>query len=512
VTRSTPTRALRSAEDDVSASEAVLVSFHFVRSALRRRWRTWAALGLAGFVVGVSAVLFLPASSVATTTLLLAHDRSSDPATAMATDVSLIRTRTVAHEVIGRLDLSLAPEAFQESFRAEPTTSDILTVTVSAGDGKEALRRSQTLVNAFLAFRNQQIRSQSDALVAGNQRRIGELQRQSDRLTQMYAGLSAGTEAERREAADLLTRRGEIGSEIGKLEQAATDSQLQSQAITGASHVVDDPAVKPDGGLRPLVLAGFSGVIGGLALGMGLVLFRALTSDRLSRREEIALVMGAPVKVGTGRVRAPRWAPWRRRRSRQNQQVAVRAIGSALEHSVSSPQRLVVAALQNADDGGVLVAALASELAASSKVQVVDLGGRARVATLLPAGTPVDVVRPAGVPLLAAASFTTPATAGTEGGGGGPGVSPAADLVITFVELTPAGGLDELVTWGTILVPVVTADRSSAEYLRTCADIARQAGLVVAFIVVIGGDETDESNGTRLEPGRPAEGARRRSG
>ncbi|MBW9210781.1 hypothetical protein KV100_14065 [Mumia sp. zg.B21] len=494
MTRGAQTPRLRSAEDEASAGEAVLVSFHFVRSALRRRWRTWASLGVAGFMVGVCAVLFLPAPSPATATLLLAHDRSTDPATAMATDVSLIRTRTVAHEVIRRLDLSLSPEAFQESFGAEPTTSDILTVTASAGDDEEALRRTQALIDVFLAFRNEQVLSQSNALVAGNRRRIAELERQADRLTTLYGGLSGGSQSDRGEAADLLTRRGEISAEINKLEQAVTDSQLQSESITGASHVIDRPAIEPAGGTRQLVLAGFSGLIGGLALGMGLVLFRALTSDRVRRREEIALVMAAPVKVGTGDVRASRWAPWRRRPARQNQQVAVHAIGSALEHSESSPRCLVVAALQNADDAAVIVAALATELATSSHVQVADLGDRPRVAGFLPAGTEVDVLRPAGVPRLAAA------------------VAPQADVVLTLAEPTPAGGIDELATWGTVVVPVVTADRSSAEYLRSCAGVLRQAGMVVAFVVVIGGDDADESNGTSVEPDRRVTDTRRRSG
>ena len=76
-----------------------LVSFRFLLDALRRRWRTWVGCGLAGMLLGAAYVLLVPATSVGTVTLLLAHETGADPAVAMATDVSLLRTRTVAQTV-----------------------------------------------------------------------------------------------------------------------------------------------------------------------------------------------------------------------------------------------------------------------------------------------------------------------------------------------------------------------------------------------------------------------------
>ena len=46
------------------------------------------------------------------------------------------------------------------------------------------------------------------------------------------------------------------------------------------------------------------GLIAGLVLGLGIVVIRALLSDRLYRRDDVARALGAPVKLSVGR-RAP---------------------------------------------------------------------------------------------------------------------------------------------------------------------------------------------------------------
>ncbi len=57
-----------------------------------------------------------------------------------------------------------------------------------------------------------------------------------------------------------------------------------------------------------MIYAG-TGLIAGLALGMFIVVVRALVSDRLRRRDDVARALGAPVKLSVGKVRQSRWRP-----------------------------------------------------------------------------------------------------------------------------------------------------------------------------------------------------------
>jgi hypothetical protein len=48
------------------------------------------------------------------------------------------------------------------------------------------------------------------------------------------------------------------------------------------------------------------GLLGGAALGMGCILITALLSRRLHRRDEVAAVLGAPVRLSVGPLRPRR--------------------------------------------------------------------------------------------------------------------------------------------------------------------------------------------------------------
>src|SRR6187551_1832020 len=83
------------------------VSLHYLRSSLRRRWRLVAATATAGLMLALAAMFLLPASVTASATVLLAHDPSQDPLTAISTDESLLQTRTVSEDVVDELDLPM---------------------------------------------------------------------------------------------------------------------------------------------------------------------------------------------------------------------------------------------------------------------------------------------------------------------------------------------------------------------------------------------------------------------
>jgi hypothetical protein len=72
------------------------------------------------------------------------------------------------------------------------------------------------------------------------------------------------------------------------------------------SQVLDRATLLPQHGKSHLALYVGGGLIGGLALGMFIVILRALISDRLRRRDDIARTLGAPVKLSVGTVKLGR--------------------------------------------------------------------------------------------------------------------------------------------------------------------------------------------------------------
>ena len=67
--------------------------------------------------------------------------------------------------------------------------------------------------------------------------------------------------------------------------------------------MLDTAAPIPHSRLKLAIVYAVTGLIAGLALGMGIVVVRALVSDRLRRRDDIAQALGAPVKLSVGAVR-----------------------------------------------------------------------------------------------------------------------------------------------------------------------------------------------------------------
>ena len=146
---------------DVDSDEAggsalgqpTLVSLHYIRKALRRRWLVIAVCGLLGLLAGVGFLVLVPPAQQARVTLLLSHDSQVDAGRAMATDVGLLSTRTVAAETIAGLGLSITPDDLLESVTVEPGSSDVMVITVEAPSRSEARQRAETLASVYLRFR-----------------------------------------------------------------------------------------------------------------------------------------------------------------------------------------------------------------------------------------------------------------------------------------------------------------------------------------------------------------------
>jgi uncharacterized protein involved in exopolysaccharide biosynthesis len=496
----------------------VLVTLHFLRTALRQRWRVWVGLGCVGMILGLASTFAFPAKSTGTVTLLLAHDPTTEQSQAMATDVSLLSTRTVAARVIDRLGLTISPDSFQSSVTATSVSPEILFIEVSAPDDRAAVTRARVLSEAFLRFRSEQIRAQSAALIDGYSKRVSGLQKQNDRLARQYDALASGGVDARSQAADLLAQRSQLNAEINTFQQTIQDTSLKTQSIVAASHIVDPASIVRHSWKKRAVLAMGSGMIAGTALGVGLVLFTALTSDRLRRRDEVASALGVPVRVsvsseGPGR-RLPTHAMGGGSSAGRDLQVLVHGLESAVSPQKKTsrkgrPPRVALATVDHAEVATLVVASLAARLAERGlTVFLVDLSESGRLESTVAAAAKeqsggstsrenLTVFRPSGIPSLARGPVGLTAGTTTDLPHGDPMRSAwdRADVVLALAEVDPAVGAEHIATWTDQVVLLVTAGRSSAERLRTSAELIQTVELGLPFAMMVGAHPTDESLG-----------------
>ncbi len=496
-------------------SSPALVTLHFLVAALRRSWRVWVGLGCVGMLLGLAWALASPPKSVGSVTLVLAHETTSDPQQAMLTDVSLLRTRTLAVDVVDRLGLDMTPEAFQQSMVGVPETTDVLVLQVSGPDDPTAVERTRALATAYLSFRSTQLRDQLEALNRGYEKRVRTLRAQAEALQKEYDRLTTDSPGAEQTTAAIVNRQAQISTEIESIQRSVRETSLKTNSIIDASKVLDPAASKPRPSLlKSVLLAMASGLIGATAVGVGLVLSRALLSDRLRLREEVALALGTPVRVSVGGLRARRH--WWQVRQHQDASDALDLVVDALEEEItrarrsrpSRPARLALGCVDNPRTGRLVTEGLMDRLgAAGLDVFVLDLSATGDLAAAHSSAPPAQetardgrrpvVHRPDRVPSLVQGpgGQTTGARTELQSAEARDEAPEHADVVLALVDVDPAMGVEHLAAWVDDMVVLVTAGRSSAERLRTTGELIRSAGLRLRFAVLVGSDHLDESLG-----------------
>ena len=497
-------------DDDQASPERpmpTLVSLHFVRTTLRQRLLVCVLCAALGLLAAGTFMLVFPPPHEAKAALVLTHDPEVDPSRAMATNVSLLNTRTIATLTTTHLGLTVTPDDFLKSVKVEPLSSELLTLTLAAPTDAEAIRRLDALTSIYLEFRAKQLSLQSEILVAGMQERIEKLESDVADLSRRVEQLSAAGSSSASKLSDTVAQRAYIQSRIETLQQAVEDATLRNSAVVSSSRVLDPPAAEPGLAKRTIALGLASGLIGGAALGCGTVLFLAITSDRLRRRSDVAGALRVAVPVSVGRIAALRkgwlWLPPLRALDRRHAEDRQR-LAHAIETELQLPQRrgrLAVAGIDNVDEVGFAVAAAAAGLAAGgSSITIIDLtehpsrGLRAAPSTPGSSHAPT-VLRPRGLPALARGADDLLAIGHWDEGEDTP--SPQlTDVTLVLADLDPAVGADHLTAWTDRVIVVVTAGRSSAEKVRTVGDQIRTAGLDLRFAVLMHTERTDDSLGT----------------
>lgn len=268
--------------------------------ALRRSWATIliafaACVALAGGIALITPKKYQSTSSVI---LRRSNDGGNTPAGAMATEVAIAHSVPVATRVQQALDIDEPVEQFLKRYTTAARTDDVLVFEATAPTSDQAVAMADTLADQFLIYRREQDDQQVDVLRQSLAGRIAQLQADIAELdTQLAVAGTATTVAgaTNTTVARLLESRQTLVTELGTLQGQIATADLQA-TIAGEGSKVVEPASPPPGPTQPNMKFNLLlGILGGIAVGVGIVVVRELASSKLRNRHDIAVAAGAPV-------------------------------------------------------------------------------------------------------------------------------------------------------------------------------------------------------------------------
>ena len=510
------------ADDHGADLTAGLASLGFIGAALRRRKWLWAAMAVVGLIIGSGVYLSSPPHYQASTTLLLTVGPEAQPGTAILDDQAITESRSVAALALQQLGIREDPGSFLSTYTVTVVTDRVLRITASARSSAAAVDNANVVAAAFLSFRanllNEQLQLQTTALnqqINQNKQRLKSIDAQIQQLPAQPASSS-----QQAELTSLKAQRDSTNTSLAALEEASVANKASNQVTTASmisgSKVLDTASPLEHSRYKVLVLYGAAGFLIGLALGMGIVVIRALTSDRLYRRDDIARALGAPIMLTIPAAPTIR-RPIGRRGLAAAEDREIKRVVAYLRRAIrTGPRRVATLAVVPVDDPKVAALSVAS-LAVSCaqqgrRVVVADLCRRAPAARVLgvkgPGARPVNVeggrltvvvpdrdeVASAGP--LATTSPGSAATLGSEIAA----ACASADLLLTLVALDPTEGAEHLATWATDAVVVITAGQSWSR-IQAVGEMVRIAGTHLVSAVLIGSEKSDKSLGIPLTLG-----------
>jgi capsular polysaccharide biosynthesis protein len=512
--------AAEDAPEDFSPS---LVSLAFIKAAIRRSARPIIVMAAAGFLLGAAAYVASPHAAQASTRLLLTVGPEAVPGTAIEDDQAIAQSRAVAALVARKLGLPQGVDGFLGSYTATPVTDRVLQLTVNATTGDDAVTQANTLATEFLRYRAQQLNITQQQTFAALNQQVAQAKQQIAASRKQVAVVLTQPRSPAREGALSRLRAQITGQEdaLVVLQQNVNNTRAATQETTASevngSYVIDTAyLIPPHSKVKHLVLYAAVGLFAGLVLGLAYVVIRAVISDRLFRRDDVARALGAPVKLSVGRVRLSRWRPGGSGLAaarRRNVQRIVTYLDKQLGDMASGrSQRAASLAVVPVDDPRVAALSLMS-LAISCaqqgmQVVVADLAAGAPAAGLVGSGKPGvgpasvsdarlivavperDEVEPAGpVGHASAKDRRSPFTQAVNA------ACTSANVLLTLAPLDPAFGGEHLATWAADAVVFVTAGRSSWTKIRAAGEMVRLSGTRLVSAVLVGADKTDDSLG-----------------
>ncbi len=491
----------------------------FIKATLRRRIRFWSTISVVGLLIGLGLYVKFPPNYNATAGILIMNGPNEDAATAMKTNASLAQSFPVAEQVVRQLGLQQSAVKLMAATNVTVTTGQELTITVSAPSADAALARTNALAAAFLQFRTTYLKIQQQELFAELNRQQTQAQQRLDSINAQIKVVTAEPSSQTQQANLQKLQKQELGASnaLGEIQAYVISAEAASKTTTDSmvqnSKVLNPALLAKYSRVKSMVLDVAGGLVGGMALGMGIAVAGALMSDRLRRRDEVAEAFGAPVGLSVGVLRKPRRLRVINPRQAAQRDLDMRRVVAHLRNAVpgssGGPASLAVVAVDDADVAARAVAALAVAYASEGKrVIVADLSSGTHLAHLLGVkGAGMHTISREGADLLVA----VPEPDDVAPVGPLPGstlsvvlakpdkalvaASNSAAVLLTLATLDPAFGSEYLATWATDAVVVVTAGQSSEERIRGVREMLRLAETRLDSVVLVGADKNDQSIG-----------------
>ncbi len=510
-------------EDRLADLATGVTSVGYIRAALRRGRRLWCATAVAGLLIGFGAYKAFPPAYQASTAILLASNLPGPPGEAVQDDAAFVVSRTVAGDALRKLGLQQSAASFTADYSATPVTDRVLSITVKATSSDAAVKEANAVATAFLTFQKNLLDAQGQSINASLQQEVTQAQQQLDSLNKSISQLTAQPRSSAQSArlGHLLTERDRESAALTQLKLSVPANQatmrISTATLVKGSQVLDPAVPLPEHSKRYLLLYAGGGLIAGLAIGLLIISVRALVSDKLRRRDDIARALGARVKLSVGKIRLGR-ARSSRGGLEAAQSTNIRRIVAHLEREVPpSWGGLASLALVPVDDVQVPAVCLAS-LALSCaqrgfQVVLADLCNGSPAARLLGVTDPgVQRVRAHDTHLVVAVTDPddvapvgplSPRQRRAQAAAPLADACASADLLFTLSCLDPSVGADHLPGWARGAVAVVTAGRSSATRVHAVGEMTRLAEVNLISAVLVGADKTDESIGV-TDPSGPS--------
>jgi capsular polysaccharide biosynthesis protein len=507
-----------------------LASLGYIIAAIRRRARLWCTLTVVGLIVGCGFYMESPPPHEATVSVLLVDNPAQTAAVAIETDTALAQSTPVAAAAIRQLGLKETSGSFLGTYTVTVVTYQVLSITAKGTSDSDAVRRASAIATQFLNFhaqysqnQQQQTQVELDQQVTQAQDKLNSITGQINQIAPGYDSSSETADPSNQSAQvrTLLSAKDAATTALANVEEYTNNTmastKMTTQQIIKGSEVLNAARPAKRSLSNGVLLYVLCGMLGGLALGLAIVAVGAITSERLRRRDDIAYVVGAPVRLSVGPLPRPGRLPVRprtaARRARDLERV-VEHLRSAVPRNSRGPEGLAVVAIDNEQAAAQAVIALAVALAKQHRrIAIADLSAGTHAARLAEVHGPgVHKANLDGVPVLVAvpeADDVSPAgpLRGPAPANGRTGVDERlaaacadADVIVSLVTLDPGFGGDYLAGWATEAVMMVTAGASTAVRIHAAGEMVRLAGTRKSSVVVINTDRRDESLGTVNAP------------